>query len=118
MAGPTFCATAPLGPAELIARQAAGWDPLLDWAATALDAPLRVTQGVMHVAQDPQQPRTADRRGWRRLALFQLTAFHDLVAISGSLVLALAVIDGRLAGRGGLDPVADRRDWQTELWGA
>ncbi len=29
------------GPEALVARQAAAWDPLLDWAATALRAPLR-----------------------------------------------------------------------------
>ena len=38
------------GPETLIARQAAAWDPLLDWAAQTLDARLTVGQGVMHVA--------------------------------------------------------------------
>jgi chaperone required for assembly of F1-ATPase len=105
-----------IGPAELIARQEAGWNPVLDWAATALEAPLRVTQGVVHVAQDP---RSLARLRARVAALdaFELTAFHDLVAISGSLVLALAVIDGRLSADEAW--VLSRIDetWQTELWG-
>ncbi len=39
------------GPEALIARQAAGWDPLLDWCADVLRAPLVVTTGVVPVAQ-------------------------------------------------------------------
>jgi len=41
------------GPVELIARQSAAWDPLLDWAAAVLGAPLVATAGVVHVAQPP-----------------------------------------------------------------
>jgi chaperone required for assembly of F1-ATPase len=40
-----------VAPAALIARQAAGWDPVLDWAEAALGARLVVTAGVVHVAQ-------------------------------------------------------------------
>jgi chaperone required for assembly of F1-ATPase len=105
-----------IGPAELIARQVAGWNPVLDWAASALDAPLRVTQGVVHVAQDP---RSLARLRARVAALdaFELTAFHDLVAISGSLVLALAVIDGHLAADDAWALSRIDETWQTELWG-
>jgi chaperone required for assembly of F1-ATPase len=104
------------GPAELVARQAAGWDPLLDWAATALDAPLRATQGVVHVAQDPRSLARLTARV-AALGVFELTAFHDLVAISGSLVLALAVIDGRLAVEEAWTLSRIDETWQTELWG-
>ncbi len=105
-----------LGPAELIARQAAGWDPLLDWSAEALGAPLRVTQGVVHLAQDPQSLERLRARV-AALGVFELTAFHDLVAISGSLVLALAVIDGRLAAEVAWALSRIDEVWQTELWG-
>ena len=40
-APPTCSATAPPSPTALAARQAAGWDPWLVWAARALGAPLR-----------------------------------------------------------------------------
>ncbi|MEC8794794.1 MAG: ATP12 family chaperone protein, partial [Pseudomonadota bacterium] len=39
-------------PAELIARQAEGWDPVLDWAATQFGARLKPTAGIIHIAQD------------------------------------------------------------------
>ena len=39
-------------PAPLIERQAALWQPLLDWAAEAHGARLAATQGITHVTQD------------------------------------------------------------------
>lgn len=104
------------GPAELVARQAAGWDPLLDWSATVLHAPLRVTEGVVPVAQDPRSLARLKARV-AALGVFELTAFHDLVSISGSLVLALAVIDGRLAVEEAWTLSRIDEAWQTELWG-
>jgi chaperone required for assembly of F1-ATPase len=104
------------GPAELVTRQAASWDPLLDWSAAALDAPLRTTAGVMHVDQPPAS-LAALSGAVDALSAFQLAAFHDVVAISGSLVLALAVIRHRLTADeawalGRIDEV-----WQIEQWG-
>ena len=40
-------------PQALVARQAEQWDPMLDWAETALGARLEARAGVMHVPQDP-----------------------------------------------------------------
>ena len=104
------------GPQGLIDRQSAAWDPLLDWAATTLAAPLNVTQGVMHVAQP--QP-SLDRLTARVAAFgaFELAAVHDLVAISGSLVLALAVTEGRLSSEAAFDTSRIDNRWQAEEWG-
>jgi chaperone required for assembly of F1-ATPase len=104
------------GPEALIARQAAAWNPLLDWAATALGAPLNATVGVMHVPQ-PDSSLAALTGQVARLTPFQLAAFHDLVAISGSLVLALAVIHGRLSAEQAWTLSRIDEDWQAELWG-
>jgi chaperone required for assembly of F1-ATPase len=84
------------GPVELIALQDAAWDPLLDWAATALDAPLLAVAGVMHIAQAPSSTGRLHAMT-ASLSPFQIAAFHDLVSLSGSLVLAFAVTHGRLA---------------------
>jgi chaperone required for assembly of F1-ATPase len=99
-----------MGPAELIARQAAGWDPLLVWAEAAL------TQGVMHVAQDAEALArlTARVDGFDP---FRLAAVHDLVAISGSLVLGLAVTEGRLAAQEAWALSRIDEHWQVEQWG-
>jgi chaperone required for assembly of F1-ATPase len=104
------------GPDALIARQATAWNPLLDWAATALGAPLNTTAGVMHIPQ-PDSSLAALQAQVARLTAFQLAAFHDLVAISGSLLLALAVIHGRLSADEAWTLSRIDEDWQAELWG-
>src|SRR3546814_13002248 len=35
-------------PAALVARQAAAWDPLLDWAAQRYDVHFTIVSGIMH----------------------------------------------------------------------
>lgn len=76
-------------PAELVARQAAAWDPLLDWAAEALGARLQPREGIMHKAQDAQALEALSART-HALSNFELAAFHDLVSLSGSLVIGFA----------------------------
>jgi chaperone required for assembly of F1-ATPase len=49
---------------------------------------------------------------------FQLAALHDLVAISGSLVLALAVTEGRLGDDEAWALSRIDESWQIEQWGA
>ncbi|MEE4188614.1 MAG: ATP12 family protein, partial [Roseobacter sp.] len=41
-------------PGELVARQKARWDPVLDWAEHMLGARLLPRSGVMHAPQDPE----------------------------------------------------------------
>lgn len=104
------------GPADLAARQAAAWDPLLHWAADALSAPLTVTHGVMHRSQ-PEPSLAALAAAVHALTPFQLAAFHDLVALSGSLVLALAVTRGRLSADEAWRLSRIDESWQIEQWG-
>jgi chaperone required for assembly of F1-ATPase len=105
------------GPAGLAARQSEAWDPLLDWAARALGAPLYPTTGVMPRPQ-PGASLAALRGAVHALTPFQLAAFHDLVALSGSLVIALAVTRGRLAAEAAWDTSRIDESWQIKEWGA
>lgn len=104
-------------PAELAARQAAGWDPLLEWAASALGAPLGVTRGLMPLAQ-PAASLAALAARVAGFSPHELAALHDLVAIPGSLVLGLAVAEGRLAAGEAFALSRIDEVWQAELWGA
>ena len=104
------------GPEALVERQGAGWDPLLDWAETALGARLCPTAGVMHVAQNAVALERLDARV-AAMSPFALAAFHDLVALSGSLVLAFAVIEGRLDAEAAWRLSRIDEDWQIEQWG-
>ncbi|MHA6326157.1 ATP12 family chaperone protein [Roseivivax sp. CAU 1753] len=103
-------------PADLVARQAEVWDPYLEWAAETFGVRLEPRVGVMHIPQDPRAVETL--RGYvHRIDPFGLAAFHDLVSLTGSLVLGFAATRGH-------DPEtvwqASRLDeeWQAEQWGA
>ena len=103
-------------PEALIARQSAGWDAHLDWAATDLDARLSVTHGVIPIPQD-----AASLTNLRRLTAafdpFQLAPFHDFVAITGSLILGLAMAKDRLTADDAFALSRIDEHWQAELWG-
>jgi chaperone required for assembly of F1-ATPase len=103
-------------PPALATQQALALDPLLDWAAQALQAPLKTTAGIVPIAQDPE---VLARLHDQVLALgnFRLAAFHDLVSISGSLVLAFAVGQGRLTAEEGWQLSRLDESWQIALWG-
>ena len=103
-------------PEALTRMQAVGWDPLIDWAATELRAPLRITHGVIPVPQDPAvllklQAEIAS------LDAFALTALHDLVTLPGSLVLGLAVLRGRLDAETAWQLARIDEEFQADRWG-
>lgn len=104
------------GPRELVARQAAGWDPLLAWARETLDVSLVATTGVIH----RDQPADSLERV-RALALalddFTLAGLAHATALLGSAVLALALQRGRLDGRQAHDLARLDEAWQERLWG-
>jgi chaperone required for assembly of F1-ATPase len=102
---------------RLAARQAAGWDPWLRWAAQDLDAPLMVTTGIMPVAQ-PASALAALRAAVARHAALHLAALGVAVPALGSLVLGLALAQGRLAPAEALRLSVLEEDFQAEFWGA
>ena len=104
------------GPQALIARQAQGWDPLLDWAAQTLQAPLVAIAGVMPVAQPDQSLRQLTSFVLS-FDPFRLAGLHDLIAISGSLILALAVTHRKLTAEQAWELSRIDEVWQQELWG-
>ncbi len=104
------------GPEALIARQAAGWDPLLTWSASVLEAPLVVTAGIVPVAQ-PAQSLARLKATVAGFDAFQLAAFHDFVAITGSLILGIAITRGRLSATEAFALSRIDESWQAEFWG-
>ncbi|MBM9596353.1 ATP12 family chaperone protein [Roseitranquillus sediminis] len=103
-------------PEGLARRQSEAWDPLLEWSAQALGARLVPIAGVM-----PQpQPREAVARlaaQVEAMDAFALTAFHDLVMLSGSLVLGFAVRHRHLDAMAAWEHSRIDERWQAEQWG-
>jgi len=104
------------GPEALVARQAAAWDPLLRWSAEVLDAPMVATAGVMHIAQPPASLSRL-RAELTAATPFELAALHDLIAITGSLILGLAVARGLIDSAEAFGISRIDEHWQAELWG-
>jgi chaperone required for assembly of F1-ATPase len=103
-------------PPELAARQAERWQPLLDWAALALDAPLVVTAGVVPVAQPPAT-LAALRSALARRRPFALAALGVAVPALGSLVLGLALAERRIGPEEAHALATLDEAFQAEEWG-
>jgi len=103
-------------PEPLVARQAAAWDPLLDWARTRYDVHFTVTAGIVH---QPQPPATLARLGEAVTARtpFELAGLAPIVTIGGSLVAALALIEGAASTDAVWAAAELDEDWQAEQWG-
>ena len=103
-------------PADLVARQNAGWDPLLDWAAERTGAQLLTRVGIVHIAQ-PEEAVEAFRNALAQHDAFALTAVHSAATICGSLVLALALAEGRLDAEEAFALSHLDERYQAEKWG-
>ncbi|WP_343528607.1 ATP12 family protein [Sphingomonas sp.] len=103
-------------PPELVARQDAVWNPLLDWAQGRYDVHFTLVTGIMH---RPQPEVTIDRLAQAVAALdaFRLAALSPVVTITGSLVLALALLEGAADADAVWIAAHVDEDFQAEQWG-
>ncbi|HWD57333.1 MAG TPA: ATP12 family protein [Stellaceae bacterium] len=103
-------------PPALAARQEAVWQPLLDWAAGRYDAGLAVTAGIVPLAQSP-----ASLKSYAAVVAalddFRLTALQAATAACGSLVIALALYEGRLDADAAFAASQLDETFQIEAWG-
>lgn len=104
------------GPVELVERQAQAWDPLLDWTHETFGVRLLPVSGVMHAPQNPQALKVLSDQV-HAMDAFTLTAFHDLVGLSGSLVIGFAALKDHQSVKQlwQLSRIDDT--WQAEQWG-
>jgi chaperone required for assembly of F1-ATPase len=103
-------------PPALAARQQAVWQPLLDWAALRYDAALAVTCGVIPTRQSPAALK-AFATAVAAHDDFRLTALHALTTACGSLVIALATMEGRLDAAEAFAASQLDETFQIEQWG-
>jgi len=103
-------------PPELVARQEAAWDPLLEWARGRYDVHFEPTTGVMHRAQ-PEATITRLGEAIAALDPFRLAALSPVVTISGSLVTALALVEDAATPEAVWQAAHVDEDWQAEQWG-
>lgn len=104
-------------PEALVARQAAAWDPALDWARATLGARFLLAEGVMHVAQPRESIAAVGLWLQQRAEPFRLAAIHVMTTLTGSALLALATEAGGIKADAAWAAAHVDEDWTIEQWG-
>jgi len=103
-------------PTELAERQHVAWQPLVDWATLRFDAPLRLTASILPVAQSPATLKAFEAA----VAAYdanRLAALHMATAACGSLVVALALVEGRIDAETAFASAELDESYEIERWG-
>lgn len=103
-------------PAALVERQAAAWDPLLDWAAGEFGAELTVTSGIAAVEQPaavsgPVRARLEAMDPWHLAGLF------TAVPLAGSAVIGFALAARAFPAQRLFKASRVDEHFQAERWG-
>lgn len=110
-----LCFRAP-EPADLVAAQAAAWDPLLAWADKTLGVHLVPASGLMPVEQDAMALANVHARAVS-LDPLRLTCLAHATAVCGSAVLGLALLDGEIDGGKAFALSTVDEHYQISQWG-
>jgi chaperone required for assembly of F1-ATPase len=104
------------GPDGLVAKQEAGWAPLLAFAREVLGARFVLAEGVMHVEQRPEALAAVERalRGYDALSL---AAMHVVTTLTGSALIALALGRRQIGAEEAWAAAHVDEDWQMSQWG-
>lgn len=104
-------------PEELVARQAERWNPVLDWMAEHFGARFVLVEGVMFAEQPEESVAAFSGALEQHRNAFALGAMHSMTTLTGSALLSLAMIRGRLTLEDGWSLSNLEEDWTIEHWG-
>jgi chaperone required for assembly of F1-ATPase len=103
------------GPEGLVERQAAAWDPVLAWARDALGARFVAAAGMIYVTQ-PEAALAAARAAIPH-DIWRLGAVHTITTLTGSALIALAVLHCQLDADAAWTAAHVDEDWNMDFWG-
>ncbi|MDR3439244.1 ATP12 family protein [Telmatospirillum sp.] len=103
-------------PRDLVLRQEKVWQPLVDWVLVHFGVSLVVTRGVIPVTQ-PEGSLARLRQVIDAYDDWRLAALQSAVAATGSAVLGLALMEGRLTAEETFAASQLDETYQNELWG-
>jgi chaperone required for assembly of F1-ATPase len=103
-------------PEGLVQREGKAWDPILDWAAEALDAEFEPIEGILHRPQ-AEAALQAVRKHLTQQRAMRLCAIHNLSTLTGSALIALALAEGFIDAEDAWRAAHVDEDWQIERWG-
>jgi chaperone required for assembly of F1-ATPase len=102
-------------PEALVAREAALWDPVLYWAADTLGAHFILAEGIVHVRQP--EPAVAAACAALPNDPWSVAAMHVITTLTGSALLALALLHGMCDADQVWVAAHVDEDWNSEKWG-
>lgn len=103
------------GPEGLVAKQGAAWDPVVRWAADELGARFVLAEGIVH-ARQPDHAIAAAQATIPRDAWI-VGALHSMTTLTGSALLALALLHGFRDAEAIWRASHVDEDWNFETWG-
>ena len=104
-------------PQDLVLRQQCAWDPVLEWSIQEFGIKPLCGIGVMPISQ-PKTTRGILNCQIASLADLHLSVLHELVVLTGSLLLGFAALRGFDNGEGLWNRSQVDEDWQVEKWGS
>ena len=102
-------------PEALVAREAAHWDRIVFWAADTLGAHFMLAEGIVHVRQP--EPAIAAARAALPGDPWSIAAVHVVTTLTGSALLALALLRGKLDADQVWNAAHVDEDWNIQQWG-
>ena len=103
-------------PIELVALQSKRWGIIHAWAKEAHGIELALAVGVMPVAQDPAMLAKLDA-ALGKAGPLGLAGLHVMTALTGSLLLAFAVMVGQITAEEAWSLAHIDEDFQIGRWG-
>ncbi len=104
-------------PMSLVAKQSAAWNPMLEWIETRYNVTLKTCQGIMHI-QQPEEALTRMRDVVAAQNDMTLAPLHNITSLCGSLVIALAVLDGHITAEEAFEISELDETHVMEFWGS
>jgi len=104
-------------PEELVARQRAAWDPLLDFASTKWGCHFELGEGVLPLTQPRASMQAISHHLNQISSPFMLASLHVMTSLTGSGLIALAVGEGIISVQKAWEIAHLDEDWTNEHWG-
>lgn len=105
-------------PQALVEKQAAAWDPVLEWFHRELSARFSLAEGVMHVEQPRDAIEAVRRHVLARTDPFRLAAMHVMTTLTGSALISIAVEAGAVDVETAWNAAHVDEDWNIAQWGS
>jgi chaperone required for assembly of F1-ATPase len=109
-------------PESLVEQQNAAWNPILDFFRDRFSARFLCSQGVMFVAQPEESLtsilRAVEEQGQGADGALRLAGLHVMTTLTGSALIALALIHGGVDFETAWAAAHVDEDFQARFWGA